>query len=506
MIELLLSGFANVYTDPFTILMVFLGVMVGIIFGALPGLTTVAGLSMFLPVTYIMASHVGLSMLTAIYIGGISGGLISAILLNMPGTPASIATTFEGSPMAKKGEAGKALGIAVFASLIGTLIGVAVMIFASPALAKLTLKFGPWEYFSVTFFALTLIASLTGRSMVKGLMSAMFGMMVATVGLSPVDGTPRYTFGSLQLTSGFHLLVVLVGLYAIREVLLTASEKEQPVKVLKYKMRGLGFGLHDLKGNWINLIRSSLVGLGIGILPGIGGSTSNIIAYSVAKNSSKHPEKYGTGIPDGLIASEASNNASIGGAMIPLLTLGIPGDGATAILLGGFMLHGMQPGPLLFQQNGDVVFSIFGSMVLAIIFMAILMWAGMRMFVQILKVPNHILIPLIVVLCSIGAYALGNRVFDMWGLILFGLIGLLMSKFKIPAPPFILGFILEGALELNLRRGLEYSNGNAWDVFTHPISATFLILTVISMIMTLVNNHKAAIKELEMEKAKGAEQ
>ena len=237
-------------------------------------------------------------------------------------------------------------------------------------------------------------------------------------------------------------------------------------------MRGLGFGIHDLKGNWINLIRSSLVGLGIGILPGIGGSTSNIIAYSVAKNSSKHPEKFGTGIPDGLIASEASNNASIGGAMIPLLTLGIPGDGATAILLGGFMLHGMQPGPLLFQQNGDVVYNIFASMVLGIIFMAILMWAGMRMFVQILKVPNHILIPLIVVLCSIGAYALGNRVFDMWGLLLFGFIGLMMHRFKIPAPPFILGFILEGALELNLRRGLEYSNGNGW-TFLHDRSAQF---------------------------------
>jgi len=502
MLELLVSGFAAIFTDPLAIGMVFLGVMVGIIFGALPGLTTVAGLSMFLPVTYVMVSHVGLSMLTAIYIGGTSGGLISAILLNMPGTPASIATTFDGAPMAKKGKAGKALGIAVFASLIGTLVGVGVMIFASPVLAKLTLKFGPWEYFTVTFFALTLIASLTGKSVIKGLLSALFGMMFATIGLSPVDGTPRYTFGSLQLTSGFHLLVVLVGLYAIREVLLTASSKQEPIKVLEYKMKGVGFTLHDLAGNWINLIRSSLVGLGIGILPGIGGSTSNIIAYSVAKNSSKHPEKFGTGIPDGIIASEASNNGSIGGAMIPLLTLGIPGDGATAILLGGFMLHGMQPGPLLFQQNGDVVYSIFAAMVLGIIFMAILMWSGMRMFVQVLKVPNHILIPLIVVLCSIGAYALGNRVFDMWGLLLFGFVGLMMAKFKIPAPPFILGFILEYQLELNLRRGLEYSNGNFWDVFTRPISGTFLALTIISMVVTIINNHKASVRELK-EKREG---
>jgi putative tricarboxylic transport membrane protein len=382
--------------------------------------------------------------------------------------------------------------------LIGTLVGVIVMTLLSPTLAILTLKFGPWEYFSVTFFALTLISALTGKSIVKGLLSALFGMMFATIGLSPIDSAKRYTFGSLQLTSGFHLLVVLVGLYAISEVFSTASAKQQPVKVLSYKMKGLGFTLHDLKGNWGNLLRSSLVGLGIGILPGIGGSTSNIIAYSVAKNSSKHPEKFGTGIPDGIIASESSNNASIGGAMIPLLTLGIPGDGATAILLGGFMLHGMVPGPLLFQQNGDLVYNIFGSMMLGTIFMAVLMWAGMRMFVQILKVPTHILVPLIVVLCSIGAYALGNRVFDMWGLLLFGVIGLMMSRFKIPVPPFILGFILEGALETNLRRGLEYSNGNFWEVFTRPISGLFLLLTVLSFATTLIKQYRAS------KRAKGA--
>lgn len=491
---MLISGFASVFTDPTGIIMILFGVTIGIIFGALPGLTTVAGLSMFLPVTYVMASNIGLSMLTAIYIGGISGGLISAILLNIPGTPASIATCFDGAPMAKKGQAGKALGLGVFGSLIGTIIGVLVMVVLSPTLAIFTLKFGPWEYFSVTFFALTLISTLTGKSVVKGLLSALFGMMVATIGLSPIDSAKRYTFGSLQLTSGFHLLIVLVGLYAISEVLSTAAAKQEQVKVLDYKMKGLGFTRKDLKGNWVNLIRSSLIGLGIGILPGIGGSTSNIIAYSVAKNSSKHPEKFGTGIADGILASESSNNASVGGAMIPLLTLGIPGDGATAILLGGFMLHGMQPGPLLFQTNGDTVYHIFASMILGTFFMAILMWAGMRMFVKILKVPTHILIPLIVVLCSIGAYALSNRVFDMWGLILFGILGLAMSKFKVPVPPFILGFILEGALETNLRRGLEYSNGNVMDVFTRPISAVFLILTVLSLGSTIIKQIRHSAK------------
>ncbi|MFA6783450.1 MAG: tripartite tricarboxylate transporter permease [Sphaerochaeta sp.] len=500
MLEMLLSGFGAVFTDPVCIIMIILGTTVGIIFGALPGLTTVAGLSMFLPVTYAMASGTGLSMLTAIYIGGMSGGLISAILLNIPGTPSSIATCFDGSPMAKNGQAGKALGLAVFASLVGTAISIFFMIILSPTLASLTIKFGPWEYFSVTLFALTLISALCGKSVIKGLLSALFGMMFATVGLSPIDSARRFTFGSLQLTSGFNLLAVLVGLYAISEVLATAGSNQPPAKVHEYKMRGLGFTYKDIKGQGLNLIRSAFIGLGIGILPGIGGSTSNIIAYSVAKTSSKHPEKFGTGIPDGIIASESSNNASIGGAMIPLLTLGIPGDGATAILLGGFMLHGMQPGPMLFQTNGATVYHIFASMILSTLVMATVMYLGMRFIVKILKVPANILLPVIVVLCSIGAYALNNRIFDMWGLIIFGIIGLVMSKVGIPAPPFILGFILEGAFETNLRRGLEYSNGNFFEVFTRPISATFLILAVVSLAATIIKqqiaNKKARPKEV----------
>ncbi|MFA5447499.1 MAG: tripartite tricarboxylate transporter permease [Sphaerochaeta sp.] len=490
MLQMLLQGFGTVFTAPINILMIVIGTTVGIVFGALPGLTTVAGLSMFLPITYAMASGTGLSMLTAIYIGGMSGGLISAILLNIPGTPSSIATCFDGSPMARRGEAGKALGLAVFASVLGTIISLVLMIVLSPTLANLTIKFGPWEYFSVTVFALTLIASLTGKSIIKGLLSALFGMMFATVGLSPIDSAKRYTFGSLQLTSGFNLLAVLVGLYAISEVLNTAGTEQHDAEIRDYKMRGLGFGLSDLKGQGFNIIRSALIGLGIGILPGIGGSTSNIIAYSIAKTSSKYPEKFGTGIPDGIIASETSNNASIGGAMIPLLTLGIPGDGATAILLGGFMLHGMQPGPLLFQTNGATVYQIFASMILATLVMALVMYIGMRGIVKILKVPANILLPLIVILCSIGAFALNNRVFDMWGLILFGVIGLAMSKAGVPAPPFILGFILESEFETNLRRGLEYANGNFFEVFNRPISATFLVLAVVSLAATLYKQYR----------------
>ena len=491
MFEMLISGFAAVFTDPLGIALILLGTMVGIIFGSLPGLTTVAALSMFLPITYAMSSGNGLSMLTAIYIGGISGGLISAILLNIPGTPSSIATCFEGTPMARKGEAGKALGLGIFASLAGTVFGIISMILLSPMLAALTIKFGPWEYFSVTLFALTLISSLSGKSMTKGLLSALFGMMFATVGLSTIDSAQRYTFGSVSLSSGFSLLAVLVGLYAISEVLSTADSKQQAGKIRNYKMQGLlGFRFSELKGQVVNFFRSSAIGLGIGILPGIGASSSNLIAYSVTKNTSKYPEKFGTGIPDGIISSEASNNASIGGAMIPLLTLGIPGDGATAILLGGFMLHGLQPGPLLFQSNGDVVYHIFASMILAAFLMAFIMYAGMRFFVKILEIPSYILMPIIIVLCLIGAYALNNRIFDMWSLLIFGLLGLGLSRFGVPAPPFILGFILADAVETNLRRGVQYANGDYMEIFKHPIALFFLTLTLASIVLSLYRQFK----------------
>ncbi|MFA7118042.1 MAG: tripartite tricarboxylate transporter permease [Sphaerochaetaceae bacterium] len=491
MFQMLGVGFSTVFTSPAILLSIVGGVVIGIIFGALPGLTTVAALSMFLPVTYPMSDAMGLSMLTAIYIGGISGGLVSAILLNIPGTPSSIATCFDGRPMALNGQAGKALGTGVISSLIGTLIGICAMIFISPLLAAFTIKFGPWEYFGVTIFALTLISSLCGSSMVTGLLSALFGMMFATAGMAPIDSAMRYTFGSLSMTGGFKLLSVLVGLYAISEVLDIASKgHKQPQLITDFKIKGFGLSGKELRGQAWNLIRSSFIGLWIGILPGIGGSTSNIIAYSVAKNSSKHPEKFGTGIIDGLCASESANNASIGGAMIPLLTLGIPGDGATAILIGAFMLHGLTPGPLLFETDGATVYSIFASMIVAAIVMALVMYLGMKLFVQVLKVPAFFLYPVIVVLCAIGAFSLNNQIFDIWGLLVFGIMGLAMHKFGIPIPPFILGFILENSFETNLRRGLEYANGDMTEIFTHPITMVFLVLAIVFLVLPIIKSRK----------------
>ncbi|WFA08069.1 tripartite tricarboxylate transporter permease [Tissierella sp. Yu-01] len=494
----LATGFLTVIGDPICIALIFIGVVVGIIFGAVPGLTATTAIAMFLPITYSLSATVGISLLVALYIGGISGGLISAILLNMPGTPSSIATCFDGRPMALKGEAGKAIGVGIVFSAIGTILSIAALIFVAPQLAKLTIKFGPWEYFAVTLFSLTLIASLAGKSIIKGLIAGVLGMMFATIGLAPVDSVSRFTFGSIELSSGFDVLTVLVGLYAISEVINTAgslgSNKNMEVNT-NFKIKGFGFSLSEFKSQTINCLRSTLIGIGIGILPGIGGSTSNILAYSVAKNQSKYPEKFGTGIIDGVVASETANNATIGGAMIPLLTLGIPGDGVTAMLLGGFVLHGIQPGPLIFTNNASVVYGVFAAMVIATIAMLIFEFLGIRLFVKVLSVPKNILLPMIIILCSVGAFALNNRAFDILAVILFGIVGYLLNKFEYPLPPFILGFVLQETFEINLRRGLQYAQGNIFAIFNQPIAVVFVCGALISLILSIR-------KQLKINKAK----
>lgn len=496
MIDMLLKGITAVVADPICIALIFFCTGIGIVFGAIPGLTATIAIAMMLPITFSMNTTMGISTLVALYIGGISGGLVSAILLNMPGTPSSIATCFDGRPMALKGEGGKALGVGVVFSFIGTVIGIAAMIFIAPPLAAVTIKFGAWEYFTVTLFSLTLIAGLSGKNIIKGIITAILGMMFASVGLAPIDGVERFTFGNIELSSGFAMLSVLVGLYAISEVMKTAGtiQNGEDYIATKVNLKGFGFTLPVFFSQLKNAVRSALIGIGIGILPGIGGGTSNIVSYSIAKNQSKYPEKFGTGIVDGVVASETANNATIGGAMIPLLTLGIPGDTATAMLLGGFMIHGIQPGPLLFESHGDIVYGVFMAMILSSFFMLIWSFGAMRLFIRILKVPKNYLFPIIVVLCSVGAFALDNRVFDAASIVLFGIIGYSLEKLKYPLPPFILGFVLGGTFEQNLRRGLQIGNGNLFDLFNYPIAILFLVATFLSVIFSIRQYHNSARK------------
>lgn len=490
--SILVQGAMSVLSDPLTLGFIILGVFVGIIFGAVPGLTATLALIMFLPVTYTMTPVQGLSTLVALYVGGISGGLVAAILLNIPGTPSSIATTFDGTPMAAKGEAGKALGVGVVFSFVGTIFGLIMLVTISPLLASVAIKFGAFEYCAVAVCALALVISLAGRDLVKGLMGAFFGLMIATVGLSPVDSMKRFTFGLSELTSGFALLTILIGLFAITEVAKAAEEvrQKQDMRVeTNVHIKGFGFTLKEFFGQKFNALRSSI----IGILPGIGGAISGMLSYTAAKNQSKYPEKFGTGIMDGIVASETANNAGIGGALIPLLTLGIPGDAVTAILLGGLMVHNIAPGPLIFEKSGVVIYGLFVALFLSAIAMLFIELFGIRVFIRVLTVPKYFLLPIIMVLCAIGAFGNSNRIFDVYSIMGFGLVGYGMIKAKIPTVPVIMGIILGPIFEMNFRRVAQLQ-GSGETLLSHPIAAVLTAVAVAALIFSFIMNRREAKK------------
>ena len=490
----IIPGLMSVLT-PTVLFFIFFGVFVGIIFGSIPGLTATMAIVMFLPVTYTMSPIEGVSTLVALYVGGISGGLIAAILLNIPGTPSSIATTFDGAPMARKGEAGKALGVGVVFSFCGTILGLLVLVLVSPLLATFAIKFGPYEYCTLALFALSLVISLTGRDLVKGLISGLLGVMLATVGLAPVDSAKRFTFGMVELNAGFSLLTLLIGLFAITEVIKAAEDVRKPVTATvetNVRIKGFGFSLAEFLSQKLNMVRSAAIGIVIGILPGIGGAISGMLAYTAAKNQSKHPEKFGTGIMDGVVASETANNAGIGGALIPLLTLGIPGDAATAMLLGGLMVHQIAPGPLIFDKSGVEVFGIFFALAISAIAMLIIELFGIKIFIRVLKIPKYLLLPVIMVLCVIGAIGNANRMFDVWSVMVFGVMGYLLIKAKIPHVPMILGFILGPIFELNFRRAIQHAQIDPTGVFSHPIAICFFVVTIIVVIFSLRRQRKEA--------------
>ena len=478
--------------DPVCILVILAGTAIGIIFGSIPGLTSNMAVALGLPLTFTLSPVAGIAMLIALYVGGTSGGLIAAILLKIPGTPSSVATVFDGGPMAEKGEAGKALGVGVFYSFLGTVLSIIALIFIAPSLAKVALKFGPYEYFSISVFALTMIGGMVSDSLVKGLLCGLFGLILSLFGIAEIGGASRFTFDTATLENGFALLPVLIGLFAVTEIFKAAAEgmPDKGGQTLSYKMKGLGFSMAEFKSQFANFFRSGLIGIGIGILPGIGGATSNILAYTVAKQRSKYPEKFGTGIIDGVVASETANNASIGGALIPLLTLGIPGDTVTAMILGGLTLHGISPGPLLFKTSGTLVYGIFAAFIIATFVMLFMMYFGMRWFVRILSVPKYILLPVIMALCVVGTFGANHSLFDVWTAFLFGIIGYVMIKYNYPMPPVILGFVLGPIIERNLIRGLMYSKNDFTAFFRSPISGFFLVAAIMMCVYMGVKQYR----------------
>ncbi len=500
----LLGGFAAI-ADPMTLILVLFGVVLGLIFGSIPGLSAFTALALTLPLTFGMEPVTGLSFMLAIYVGGVSGGLISAILLGIPGTPASIATCFDGYPMAKRGEANRAMGIGIFYSFIGGIFSALMLCFFGPVLANFALKFGPYEYVAIILFSLTTVASLASGNLRKGLIAALLGIAFSMVGMDQFTASPRYTFGVSALSTGFNLIPLMIGVFAVAQIIegSTGDKSEEKLKgvdasdeSLTAKTKGFGFTMAEFIQHAPNMAAAALIGLAVGILPGIGGNVSNMMAYAFAKKQSKYPEKFGTGIMDGIVASETSNNAAVGGALTILMVLGIPGDNATSMILAAFLIHGLTPGPLLFTTNPDLVYAVFAAFILANVVMLICEFYGIKFFAKLLSIPSSILLAVVIVFCFVGSFSANNRIFDLGVMVAFGIIGYILNKFDYPASPLVVSFILAPLLEENLRRSLMRSEGSYMPILTSPIGFIFLALTVVVVVMTirseLKNNKNAA--------------
>lgn len=492
----MLIGFSTFFHEPVLFLLLIAGVFFGMVFGAIPGLTAALGVSLILPFTFAMTAHQGITTLIGIYVGGISGGLIAAVLLNIPGSPASLVTCFDGSPLARKGRAGDALTIGVFASLIGGMVSAVLLVIIAPQLAKIALLFGPWEYFAMGIMGLSVVVSLCSSDMVKGFIAAIIGMLFAMVGMDSVTSVSRFTFGFWQINAGLDTLDVLMGLFAVTEILSQLKTFRQkfetlpPGRVRSWPTRQM------LSGTGKTFVTGSLIGTFIGILPGIGQTTASLFSYSTARQMSKNPEKFGTGAEEGVVASETANNACCGGALIPMMTLGVPGDLVTAILMGGLIVHGLQPGPLLFTTSANVVGVIFAAFILSNLIMYVMEMGLMRLFIKLLAVPMNLLLPIILLMCVVGTITVNNRLFDSWVLLVVGAAGYLLINNDFPLPPIVLGYILGGIIESNLRTGLISSQGDLGALMNRPIAIGLLLFSCAMVIVPVLlsRRKKAASK------------
>ncbi len=478
------------------IMLCIFGVGMGLIFGALPGMTGTMAVAVFLPLTYAYDMSAAMYLLLGLYVGGISGGLIPAILINIPGTPSSITTCFDGYPMAKKGQGEKALRIGIVASLFGGIFSLIILALFTPILAKVAINFGAVEKFLIILFALTVIAALSKGNMLRGLFAGMLGVLVSLVGQFGVNNKLRMVPDFLRgdLMDGFSLLPVIIGLFAIAQMF---EEAELGMKQAKFEEQGAQtekFSMKIFKGQSINVIRSAIIGTFMGILPGVGGSAASILSYSQAKSFAKHPEKFGHGAEEGLIASETANNGLTGGALIPLLSLGIPGDSTTAVLIGAFMLQGISVGPLFITENGKTWNTILFALLLANIVMFLIMFFAIKYISNIIKIPKSRLYPAILVLAVIGAYSTNNGVmFDVWAMLIFGVVGYVFGKIGLPTASFLIGIILGGDLENYFIQAIQGSGGSLSVFVTKgPIAWIIWLMIIASVAYALIDNAKSA--------------
>lgn len=451
--------------------------LLGILVGILPGLTATLGVAILTTLTFGFPPEVAIPMLLCVYVGAIYGGSRTAIVLNIPGTPANAATTVDGFPLARSGMAGFALNVATIMSGIGSIIGAIFIVSLAPALGALALKFGSWEFAILAIFGTIIAGSLTApKDPLKGWIAGFLGLMIAMIGLDEIVSFPRYTFGNIQLYGGISLLPVLVGVYGVPEILTSLKRVTKAEVVLDFSKseRKLSY-LETIKKNALNLVRSGIIGVFIGVIPGVGEDVAAWVAYDAAKRMSKEPEKFGKGSIEGLTAAETANNACVGGAIIPVLTLAVPGSAPAAVLLAAMWIHGIKAGPLLPIQHPEMIGYVAGSFVIATILMVVFGLLVTRLFLKILLVPTEILMPIIFVLCVVGTYVLNGRLFDVWVMLLFGLLGYFMRINDFPAAPFVLGFILGPMADTNIRRALMLKNGDISPFFTRPISLVLIV-------------------------------
>lgn len=481
----ILAGF-NQSIMPSSLLATAAGTFLGLIVGMIPGMTISTGIIVLLPLTFVLDPNMSIALLLGLYVSGMTGGSFSAVLLNIPGTPSAAATAIDGYQLTKRGESGRALGIAICASFVGGIVSFACLFFLAPLLADVALEFQAPDLFSVVFFGLTVICSFAAQSLVKGLLSATLGLLIVTIGQDPVMGTARFTFGNADMLSGVHFLTALIGLFAIPQLISNlaaySSQSEEPNT---NRFGSVLPKIKDLLRVRVPTMIGSFVGTFLGILPGAGGPIAAFISFDYSRKASKHPEEYGKGSIEGIAAPESANNAVAGGALIPMMTLGIPGDPVTAILIGALLIHGLAPGPLLFIERADFAYAVIFSYFWANIFNLIMALSCIRFLVKVLATPKVILMPSIALLCVIGAFSLRNSFFDVSIMFSFGLLGLAMRWLNVPVVPMLLALVLGPQLEEHLRVALTGSRGDISVFFTSGFSLFFLVLSVLSVTWSL---------------------
>ncbi len=472
--------------DPMNIGLIFVAVLIGVIVGALPGLSSPMAVALLLPFTISMEPVPAISMMAALYCAGTFGGSICAILINAPGAPPAVATAFDGYPMAKRGEAGRALGIAAISSISGGIFSLIIFLVATPLLAKIATSFRPMEYFALAVFALSMLASISGKSPVRNLIAGAVGVLLGTVGIHLTTGVERFTFDLPVMTGGIGFVPVLIGLFALAELLNQSEAADKAYERIKAVVVKLPTR-EDLRRIWGTILRSSGIGTFIGVLPAEGATVAAIMGYNEAKRWSKHKEEFGTGCPEGIAGPEAANNAATGGAMVPTLALGIPGSATTAVILAALIMHGFRPGPYLMKQTPEFVYAIFAAMLLANFMFLVIGLAGAKVFSRITLIPRSFLWPAVFVFALVGSYSYGASLMDVWVMLIAGFIGFVMLRHSFAPAPLVMGLILGKLVEESFSQSMILLDNQWWRLLESPIVDFFFLLTVLSLCWPLIS-------------------